>query len=223
MAVSFPRRRKLTSSRQARCSLLWTHKKIISGTCLPSKDGLTLFGLHYVGTGLSGWDFVCGAMNGIVYDTQAGHQIVYGPIQHGKDFNVVFCDGHVEAAPRTNLFNMFLSARNWNVDNQPHEGLWTGNWFLMAFTTGFIRIVVLLIAKKYDRQANMQVSVGKFPRATRGYGRLHVDRTSGRHRDHRHPCSDAAARLGTVEGGGPIDRLQKPPSPNGTCNGNVRG
>ena len=93
---------------------------------------LGLVGLNYVGTGLSGWDFICGAMQGAEYDTPAEHnQAIYGPIQHGKDYNVVFCDGHVEAAPRTNLFfpNLPLSARHWNVDNKPHEEWWTEVFF----------------------------------------------------------------------------------------------
>jgi prepilin-type N-terminal cleavage/methylation domain-containing protein/prepilin-type processing-associated H-X9-DG protein len=92
-----------------------------------TRVGWPLSTYQYSGTGLSGFDYICGAMPGAELDTQADHnQTRYGAIQHGKDYNVVFCDAHVEAAPRANLFwpNLPLSARRWNVDNQPHEDLW---------------------------------------------------------------------------------------------------
>jgi prepilin-type processing-associated H-X9-DG protein len=82
-------------------------------------------GLYYAGKGWTGWDQVCGEYSGIDPETldSPGHW-VYGPIQHGKDLNVVFCDAHVAATPRTNIWNLPLSARHWNVDNQPHEEAW---------------------------------------------------------------------------------------------------
>jgi prepilin-type N-terminal cleavage/methylation domain-containing protein/prepilin-type processing-associated H-X9-DG protein len=46
------------------------------------------------------------------------------PIQHDKSFNVLFCDGHVASVLVSNLFNLEISARNWNVDNQPRPELW---------------------------------------------------------------------------------------------------
>jgi prepilin-type N-terminal cleavage/methylation domain-containing protein/prepilin-type processing-associated H-X9-DG protein len=53
---------------------------------------------------------------------------IQNPPQHGKNFNVLPCDGHVEAIPFKNLFytptsplSMFTTASRWNVDNQPHK------------------------------------------------------------------------------------------------------
>ncbi len=87
---------------------------------------LPLSSYYYSGTCLSGWDFICGAMTGFILDTSSdANQAIYEPIPHDKNYNVVFSDAHVEGVLRTNLFKMPLSARHWNVDNQPHEELWT--------------------------------------------------------------------------------------------------
>jgi prepilin-type N-terminal cleavage/methylation domain-containing protein len=48
----------------------------------------------------------------------------WGPIQHGKLFNVASADGHVSGVDVSVLFNPEVSAANWNVDNQPHPELW---------------------------------------------------------------------------------------------------
>jgi prepilin-type N-terminal cleavage/methylation domain-containing protein/prepilin-type processing-associated H-X9-DG protein len=47
------------------------------------------------------------------------------PLQHGKVFNVLFCDGHVATVRVTNLFNPTNTARNWNFDHQPHPEAWS--------------------------------------------------------------------------------------------------
>jgi prepilin-type N-terminal cleavage/methylation domain-containing protein/prepilin-type processing-associated H-X9-DG protein len=44
-------------------------------------------------------------------------------IRHGGKWNVVFCDGHVEALKASNLFNSSnaIVAQRWNYDHQPHS------------------------------------------------------------------------------------------------------
>ena len=49
------------------------------------------------------------------------------PPQHGKNFNVLSCDGHVAAVRTTDLFNPTNTASNWNIDHQPHPVLWNVN------------------------------------------------------------------------------------------------
>jgi prepilin-type processing-associated H-X9-DG protein/prepilin-type N-terminal cleavage/methylation domain-containing protein len=46
------------------------------------------------------------------------------PMQHGKAFNVLFCDGHVAPVMVSKLSDPAITARNWNFDNQPHEEAW---------------------------------------------------------------------------------------------------
>ena len=46
------------------------------------------------------------------------------PKQHDQYFNVVFCDAHVANVRIADLFNPMTTARNWNVDYQPHPELW---------------------------------------------------------------------------------------------------
>jgi prepilin-type N-terminal cleavage/methylation domain-containing protein/prepilin-type processing-associated H-X9-DG protein len=46
------------------------------------------------------------------------------PLQHGKSFNVAFCDGHVRSIRLADLFNPTNSASNWNHDHQPHPEGW---------------------------------------------------------------------------------------------------
>ena len=43
------------------------------------------------------------------------------PSQHGKNFNVVFCDAHVEAVPTDFLFGNTNSLMYWNNDHQFHD------------------------------------------------------------------------------------------------------
>ncbi len=45
--------------------------------------------------------------------------------RHGKNYNVVFCDGHVSAMNPSFLFNPSKTASMWNYDHQPHPELWT--------------------------------------------------------------------------------------------------
>jgi prepilin-type N-terminal cleavage/methylation domain-containing protein/prepilin-type processing-associated H-X9-DG protein len=44
--------------------------------------------------------------------------------RHGKGFNFLFCDGHVQLVNRSYYLNVTNSCRNWNNDNQPHPETW---------------------------------------------------------------------------------------------------
>jgi prepilin-type processing-associated H-X9-DG protein len=46
------------------------------------------------------------------------------PERHGKNYNVLFCDGHVSAMSPWLLFNPTNSASMWNYDHEPHPELW---------------------------------------------------------------------------------------------------
>jgi prepilin-type N-terminal cleavage/methylation domain-containing protein/prepilin-type processing-associated H-X9-DG protein len=48
------------------------------------------------------------------------------PQRHGKDYNQLFCDGHVGSMNPQTLFNPTNTAAMWNNDNQPHLELWVG-------------------------------------------------------------------------------------------------
>jgi len=47
-----------------------------------------------------------------------------GPMQHGKNLNQLYCDGHVGAMPEQILFNPTNSAVLWNRDHKPHPEFW---------------------------------------------------------------------------------------------------
>jgi prepilin-type processing-associated H-X9-DG protein len=65
-----------------------------------------------------GWDWNDGTPN-------TPYPITVAPQpQHGKVSNVLFGDGHVEAVRNSYLYNATNSARQWNVDNQPHPESW---------------------------------------------------------------------------------------------------
>lgn len=46
------------------------------------------------------------------------------PERHGKNYNLAFCDVHVEGARPEILFNVTNSAVRWNNDHQPHQETW---------------------------------------------------------------------------------------------------
>jgi|SRR5882724_5613883 len=46
------------------------------------------------------------------------------PARHGKNYNQVYCDGHVGAMPPSMLFSPSNSATLWNRDHQPHPEYW---------------------------------------------------------------------------------------------------
>src|SRR5262249_47592816 len=49
---------------------------------------------------------------------------IANPPQHGKNFNVLSCDGHVASIRVIELFNPTNTAVNWNNDHQPHKEYW---------------------------------------------------------------------------------------------------
>ena len=44
--------------------------------------------------------------------------------RHGKGYNVVACDGHVDLVERSVLFDPSKSGQHWNNDHEPHPELW---------------------------------------------------------------------------------------------------
>jgi prepilin-type N-terminal cleavage/methylation domain-containing protein/prepilin-type processing-associated H-X9-DG protein len=44
--------------------------------------------------------------------------------RHGKGFNFLFCDGHVQLINRSFYLNVTNSCLNWNNDHQPHPETW---------------------------------------------------------------------------------------------------
>jgi prepilin-type processing-associated H-X9-DG protein len=44
--------------------------------------------------------------------------------RHGKNYNQLFCDGHVLAMNPWVLFNPTNSALMWNYDHESHPELW---------------------------------------------------------------------------------------------------
>jgi prepilin-type N-terminal cleavage/methylation domain-containing protein/prepilin-type processing-associated H-X9-DG protein len=47
------------------------------------------------------------------------------PLRHGKNYNQLFCDGHVTAMDPKILLNPTNTAALWNNDHQPHPELWS--------------------------------------------------------------------------------------------------
>ena len=48
----------------------------------------------------------------------------FDPARHGKNYNQLFCDGHLSAASPWIIFNPTNTAAMWNYDHQPHPELW---------------------------------------------------------------------------------------------------
>jgi prepilin-type N-terminal cleavage/methylation domain-containing protein/prepilin-type processing-associated H-X9-DG protein len=48
----------------------------------------------------------------------------FDPRRHGKNYNMVFCDGHVSAMNPMILFNPTDTASMWNCDHEPHPETW---------------------------------------------------------------------------------------------------
>ncbi len=51
----------------------------------------------------------------------------FNPARHGKNYNLLFCDAHVEAMNPSVWFNPTNSASLWNNDHQPHPEMWLPN------------------------------------------------------------------------------------------------
>ena len=60
------------------------------------------------------------------FDSVDGNQpaVDIYPLRHGRNYNVVCCDGHVEANDPSILFNPIKMAARWNYDDQPHPEFW---------------------------------------------------------------------------------------------------
>jgi prepilin-type processing-associated H-X9-DG protein/prepilin-type N-terminal cleavage/methylation domain-containing protein len=50
--------------------------------------------------------------------------VAFDPGRHGKNYNQLFCDGHVAGMSPSVLFDPAKSASMWNNDHQPHPELW---------------------------------------------------------------------------------------------------
>jgi len=63
---------------------------------------------------------------GLRYNITEGYpgEMTICPLRHGKNYNQVYCDGHVGAMPPSVLFNPTNTAALWNRDNQPHPEWW---------------------------------------------------------------------------------------------------
>jgi prepilin-type processing-associated H-X9-DG protein len=48
----------------------------------------------------------------------------FDPARHGKNYNQLFCDGHVSEMSPWILFNPTNTASMWNYDHQPHTEVW---------------------------------------------------------------------------------------------------
>ncbi len=48
----------------------------------------------------------------------------FDPARHGRNYNLLLCDGHVSAMSPWVLFNRTNTASTWNYDHQPHPELW---------------------------------------------------------------------------------------------------
>jgi prepilin-type processing-associated H-X9-DG protein len=53
-----------------------------------------------------------------------GPPLYLDPLRHGRNANLVLCDGHVEAISSSRMFDMTNSGARWNNDHQPHPETW---------------------------------------------------------------------------------------------------
>ena len=70
-----------------------------------------------------GRDFMqCGMIYGPGYANRGVG--AFDPARHGKNYNQLFCDGHVSAMSPWILFNPTNTAAMWNYDHQSHREFW---------------------------------------------------------------------------------------------------
>ena len=67
-------------------------------------------------TGGGDWLLFCGHLH--------GEKNAFDPALHGKNYDQLFCDGHVSAMNPWVLFNPTNTASMWNYDHEPHPELW---------------------------------------------------------------------------------------------------
>jgi prepilin-type N-terminal cleavage/methylation domain-containing protein/prepilin-type processing-associated H-X9-DG protein len=70
--------------------------------------------------GMVGGDDLWRCVNGFASGLAA---LPYG-LRHGKNYNQLYCDGHVSAMVPEVLFNPSNTASMWNYDHQPHPEMW---------------------------------------------------------------------------------------------------
>jgi len=63
------------------------------------------------------WGMLCGDLHSNSAD--------FDPARHGRNYNTVFCDGHVAGMDPWVQFNPSETAPMWNYDHQPHPELWS--------------------------------------------------------------------------------------------------
>ncbi len=63
------------------------------------------------------WGMICGELH--------SNTVAFDPARHGKNYNTVFCDGHVAGMNPWLLFNPVNTAPMWNYDHQAHPELWS--------------------------------------------------------------------------------------------------
>ena len=68
-----------------------------------------------------GHDFMEG---GMIYVNRGA--LAFDPARHGKNYNQLFCDGHISTMSPWVLFNLTNTAAMWNYDHQPHPESWPG-------------------------------------------------------------------------------------------------
>ena len=68
-------------------------------------------------------DMTCGILSWNV--GRGPMEFAFDPARHGKNYNQLFCDGHVAAMNPWVLFNPTNTAAMWNYDHEPHPELWT--------------------------------------------------------------------------------------------------
>ncbi len=50
--------------------------------------------------------------------------VAFDPARHGKNYNQLYCDGHVAGMSPRVLFDPAKTAAQWNTDHQPHPEVW---------------------------------------------------------------------------------------------------
>ena len=61
---------------------------------------------------------------GLLQVGPGSQRYLFDPARHGRNYNLLFCDGHIAAMNPRILFNPSNSAVIWNSDHQPHPELW---------------------------------------------------------------------------------------------------
>jgi prepilin-type processing-associated H-X9-DG protein len=110
---------------------LWPSVPVISEAQIKMPSGMFAIGesrfFDAKVNGIPGGD--CDALCGLLSwrparDGGRKNSFAFDPARHGKNYNQLFCDGHVTAMSPWVLFNPTNTASMWNSDHQPHCELW---------------------------------------------------------------------------------------------------